>query len=218
MYNSDKSANYICEVKEMKKFHTLILTAGFILTIIISNSVGFIKDGRKLDQLRESVLRLHILADSDSEEDQRLKLCVRDALLERSGELFGEADDLESAEEAALEALPEIVDIAENTLRAQGCDSPVRAYLADMEFDERVYGNITMPAGKYRALRIEIGEAKGHNWWCVMYPPLCIPAAEKVESRNEKEYYDEKELDIVYRPKKYRIKFAIWDKFKKLFD
>ncbi len=202
----------------MKKFHTLILTAGFILTIIISNSVGFIKDGRKLDQLRESVLRLHILADSDSEEDQRLKLCVRDALLERSGELFGEADDLESAEEAALEALPEIVDIAEDTLRAQGCDSPVRAYLADMEFDERVYGNITMPAGKYRALRIEIGEAKGHNWWCVMYPPLCIPAAEEVESRNEKEYFDEKELDIVYRPKKYRIKFAIWDKFKKLFD
>lgn len=202
----------------MKKFHTLILTAGFILTIIISNSVGFIKDGRKLDQLRESVLRLHILADSDSEEDQRLKLCVRDALLERSGELFGEADDLESAEEAALEALPEIVDIAEDTLRAQGCDSTVRAYLADMEFDERVYGNITMPAGKYRALRIEIGEAKGHNWWCVMYPPLCIPAAEEVESRNEKEYFDEKELDIVYRPKKYRIKFAIWDKFKKLFD
>ncbi len=202
----------------MKKFHTLILTAGFILTIIISNSVGFIKDGRKLDQLRESVLRLHILADSDSEEDQRLKLCVRDALLERSGELFGEADDLESAEEAALEALPEIVDIAEDTLRAQGCDSSVRAYLADMEFDERVYGNITMPAGKYRALRIEIGEAKGHNWWCVMYPPLCIPAAEEVESRNEKEYFDEKELDIVYRPKKYRIKFAIWDKFKKLFD
>lgn len=202
----------------MKKFHTLILTAGFILTIIISNSVGFIKDGRKLDQLRESVLRLHILADSDSEEDQRLKLCVRDALLERSGELFGEADDLESAEESALEALPEIVDIAEDTLRAQGCDSPVRAYLADMEFDERVYGNITMPAGKYRALRIEIGEAKGHNWWCVMYPPLCIPAAEEVESRNEKEYFDEKELDIVYRPKKYRIKFAIWDKFKKLFD
>lgn len=202
----------------MKKFHTLILTAGFILTIIISNSVGFIKDGRKLDQLRESVLRLHILADSDSEEDQRLKLCVRDALLERSGELFGEADDLESAEEAALEALPEIVDIAEDTLRAKGCDSPVRAYLADMEFDERVYGNITMPAGKYRALRIEIGEAKGHNWWCVMYPPLCIPAAEEVESRNEKEYFDEKELDIVYRPKKYRIKFAIWDKFKKLFD
>ena len=202
----------------MKKFHTLILTAGFILTIIISNSVGFIKDGRKLDQLRGSVLRLHILADSDSEEDQRLKLCVRDALLERSGELFGEAADLESAEDAALEALPEIVDIAEDTLRAQGCDSPVRAYLADMEFDERVYGNITMPAGKYRALRIEIGEAKGHNWWCVMYPPLCIPAAEKVESRDEKEYFDEKELDIVYRPKKYRIKFAIWDKFKKLFD
>ncbi len=202
----------------MKKFHTLILAAGFILTIIISNSVGFIKDGRKLDQLRESVLRLHIIADSDSEEDQRLKLCVRDAILEQSGELFGEADDLDSAEEAALEAMPEIVDIAENTLKAQGCDSTVRAYLADMEFDERVYGDITMPAGKYRALRIEIGEAKGHNWWCVMYPPLCIPAAEDVKSRDEKKYFDEKELDIVYHPKKYRVKFALWDKIKGIFD
>ncbi|MBR3760456.1 MAG: stage II sporulation protein R [Ruminococcus sp.] len=202
----------------MKKFHTLILTAGFILTIIISNSVGFIKDGRKLDHLRESVLRLHILADSDSEEDQRLKLCVRDAILEESGRLFKGADDLESAERAAAEAMPEIIAIAERTLREQGCESPVAARLEDIEFDERVYGNITMPAGKYRALRIEIGEAKGHNWWCVMYPPLCIPAAEEVESRDEKEYFDEKELDIVYRPKKYRVKFAIWDKFKKLFD
>lgn len=193
----------------MKKFHTLILAAGFILTIIISNTVGFIKDGRKLDQLRESVLRLHILADSDSEEDQRLKLCVRDALLERSGELFGEADDLESAEEAALEALPEIVDIAEDTLRAQGCDSPVRAYLADMEFDERVYGNITMPAGKYRALRIEIGEAKGHNWWCVMYPPLCIPAAESVTADTDtaEDYFSEDELDVMRHPQRYRIRF-----------
>ena len=202
----------------MKRFHTLILTSGLILTIIISNSVGFIRDGRKLDELRESVLRLHILADSDSEEDQRLKLCVRDAILEHSGELFAEADDLESAENAAFEAMPEIIDIAERTLRQQGCGLPVTARLEDIEFDERVYGNITMPAGTYRALRVEIGEAKGHNWWCVMYPPLCIPAAEDVENRDEEEYFDEKELDIIYRPKKYRIKFAVWDKIKKILD
>lgn len=202
----------------MAKRHTLLIAAGLILTIIISNSVGFIRDGRRLDQLRESVLRLHILANSDSEEDQRLKLCVRDALLEHSEELFGESDDLEEAEAAALEAMPEIIAIAEETLREQGCCSPVTAKLTDMTFDERVYGDITMPAGEYRALRIEIGAAKGHNWWCVMYPPLCLPAAEDVESRDEKKYFDDDELDIVYHPKKYRVRFAVWDKITEFFS
>ncbi len=202
----------------MTKRNTLLIAAGLILTIIISNSVSFIRDGRRLEQLRKSVLRLHILANSDSEEDQRLKLCVRDALLEHSEELFGSSGNLEEAEAAALEAMPEIISIAEETLREQGCRSSVTAKLADITFDERVYGNITMPAGEYRALRIEIGEAKGHNWWCVMYPPLCLPAAEDVESRDEKKYFDDDELDIVYHPKKYRVRFAIWDKITDFFS
>lgn len=201
----------------MTKRNTLLIAAGLILTIIISNSVSFIKDGRRLEQLRKSVLRLHILANSDSEEDQRLKLCVRDALLEHSEELFGSSGNLEEAEAAALEAMPEIISIAEKTLREQGCCSAVTAKLADISFDERVYGDVTMPAGEYRALRIEIGEAKGHNWWCVMYPPLCLPAAEDVESRDEKKYFDDDELDIVYHPKKYRVRFAIWDKITDFF-
>ncbi len=206
------------EVLKMTKRNTLLIAAGLILTIIISNSVSFIRDGRRLEQLRKSVLRLHILANSDSEEDQRLKLCVRDALLEHSEELFGSSGNLEEAEAAALEAMPEIISIAEETLREQGCRSSVTAKLADITFDERVYGNITMPAGEYRALRIEIGEAKGHNWWCVMYPPLCLPAAEDVESRDEKKYFDDDELDIVYHPKKYRVRFAIWDKITDFFS
>ncbi len=202
----------------MTKRNTLLVLAGLILTIMISNSVSFIRDGRRLDQLRKSVLRLHILANSDSEEDQRLKLCVRDALLEHSDELFGSSENLEEAESAVQEAMPEIISIAEETLREQGCHSKVTAKLADVIFDERVYENITMPAGKYRALRIEIGEAKGHNWWCVMYPPLCLPAAEDVECRDEKKYFDDEELDIVYHPKKYRVRFAVWDKITEFFS
>lgn len=202
----------------MTKRNTLLVLAGLILTIMISNSVSFIRDGRGLDQLRKSVLRLHILANSDSEEDQRLKLCVRDALLEHSDELFGSSENLEEAESAVQEAMPEIISIAEETLREQGCHSKVTAKLADVTFDERVYENITMPAGKYRALRIEIGEAKGHNWWCVMYPPLCLPAAEDVECRDEKKYFDDEELDIVYHPKKYRVRFAVWDKITEFFS
>ena len=211
----------IYEVIDMKKSTAFIMAAGLILAILISNTGSLISDGRKLDELRGSVLRLHILANSDSDEDQRLKLKVRDELL-GSG-LFSGAEELEDAERIALGKLSEIEETAERVLRSYGCDYTVTAELADTDFDERCYGGITMPAGRYRALRIKIGKAEGHNWWCVMYPPLCIPAAcgtEKVsEDRSaEEESFDEKELDILHKPKKYRIRFAIWDKIKSWID
>ena len=204
----------------MKKYTGIIMTASMVLTILISNALSFVNDGRKLDELRGSVLRLHILANSDDEEDQRLKLCVRDALLEQSGELFGGAGTLEAAELMAEAELSEIERIARETLESQGSSQTVTAKLVDMHFDERVYDGLTMPAGEYKALRVELGEADGHNWWCVMYPPLCLPAACRVAVSKsvEEEHFDEKELDIMYRPKKYRIRFAIWDKIKKMLD
>lgn len=200
----------------MKKINELIIAAGLILTILVSNTVTFIRDGRRLDALRGSVLRLHILADSDSDRDQQLKLTVRDALL-TSGVLEG-ADSLAEAEAIAEEKLPEIERIAETVLREQGCKLPVTAELADVDFDKRVYGDITMPAGTYRALRVKIGSAQGHNWWCVMYPPLCIPAACEVTDNKttEEEMFTEEELDIMYKPEKYEVRFAIWDKIKEL--
>lgn len=200
----------------MKKINELIIAAGLILTILVSNTVTFIRDGRRLDALRGSVLRLHILADSDSDRDQQLKLTVRDALL-TSGVLEG-ADSLAEAEAIAEEKLPEIERIAETVLREQGCKLPVTAELADVDFDKRVYGDITMPAGTYRALRVKIGSAQGHNWWCVMYPPLCIPAACEVtdDKTTEEEMFTEEELDIMYKPEKYEVRFAIWDKIKEL--
>ncbi|MDO4862876.1 MAG: stage II sporulation protein R [Ruminococcus sp.] len=200
----------------MRKKHELILAAGLVLTILISNTVGFVRDGLALDRLRGSVLRLHILAESDSERDQTLKLRVRDALLE-SGILEG-ADSLAEAEAVAADRLPDIERIAETVLRANGCDLPVEAELADTEFDVRTYGDITMPAGTYRALRVKIGSAQGHNWWCVMYPSLCVPAACEVtdDKQTELERFDDEELDIMYEPEKYEIRFAIWDKIKEL--
>lgn len=204
----------------MKKYTGILMTASMVLTILISNAMSFVNDGRRLDELRGSVLRLHILANSDNEEDQRLKLCVRDALLEQSGELFECADSLEEAEAAAEAELHEIERIARETLESQGSSQTVTAKLVDMHFDERFYDGLTMPAGDYKALRVELGEAEGHNWWCVMYPPLCLPAACRVTINKtaEEEHFDKKELDIMYRPKKYRIRFAVWDKLKRLFD
>ncbi|NLT08334.1 MAG: stage II sporulation protein R [Ruminococcus sp.] len=200
----------------MKKYIDIIAVGGLLLSIFISNTLSFVRDGRSLDRLRGSVLRMHILADSDSEEDQALKLLVRDELLKNSDAIFGNADSLEEAETAAAEKLPEITALAEKTLRSHGCSDKVTAEIADVDFDERVYGDITMPAGTYRALRIKIGKAEGHNWWCVMYPPLCLPAAREVkdDKETEEEFFDEKEQDIIYHPKKYRLRFAIWDKIK----
>lgn len=198
------------------------MAAGLVLTIMISNIGSFISDGKKLDELRNSVLRLHILANSDSESDQQLKLMVRDALLERSDDIFGDADTLESAEENVREKLSLIVEIAEETLAEHGCTDKVNAELADMYFDQRSYGDITMPAGEYTALRVTIGSAQGHNWWCVMYPPLCIPAACEEEISDDKntesEFFDGEEQDILYNPEKYEVRFAIWDKLKSLFS
>lgn len=199
----------------MKK--SIFFGIGLIMSILITNCSAVVRDGRKLDGLRNSVLRLHILAESDSSHDQNLKLKVRDALLE--SDIFEGADSLESAERIAQEKLDEIVDIAENTLTENGCNLPVTAEIADVEFNERVYGDITMPAGEYRALRVKIGSAQGKNWWCVMYPPLCIPAACDVEEdKSAEEVFSESELDIMYHPKKYEVRFAIWDKIKEILD
>lgn len=202
----------------MRKLSCAIIGAGLVLSIAISNFCSFVNDGKKLDSLRDSVLRLHILANSDSSCDQQLKLCIRDALLERSDEIFGDADSFEEAQENAAGHLKLIEQIATETLKERGCNDPVSAEITRMYFDERVYGDITMPAGEYTALRVEIGEAQGHNWWCVMYPPLCIPAAceETVEDdkKTEDVFFDEEQQDIIYNPRKYRVRFAIWDKIK----
>lgn len=200
----------------------LILAGGLALAIGISNIGGFVRDGKNLDQLRENVLRLHILADSDSESDQKLKLMVRDAILEESGDIFSGAEDKSDAEQIAAENLGRIKKIAVETLRENGCTDAVSAEIAQVEFNERTYGDITMPAGEYTALRVKIGSAQGHNWWCVMYPPLCVPAAcsEEVEDDEDavENCFTEEEQDILYHPKKFKVRFAVWDKIQEFFN
>ena len=200
----------------MRKHLEAVLTWGMITAILISNAGKFVGDGLALDKLRSEVLRLHILANSDSDYDQDMKLKVRDAILE-SGILRG-ASDTEEAERIAERRLEDIETLAEITLEDNGCYLPVHASLEDYDFDEREYEDITMPPGNYRALRIEIGKAGGHNWWCVMYPPLCIPAACGVidDKETEKEFFDDKEIDILEKPQKYKVRFAIWDKIKEI--
>lgn len=124
--------------------------------------------------LADRVVRLHVLANSDTEEDQALKLLVRDAVLERATEILEQSEDRESAEALLRESLPELEALAGETVRANGYDYAVTAELEDTSFPTKEYDGFALPAGEYLALRILIGEGAGQNWWCVVFPPLCL--------------------------------------------
>ena len=124
--------------------------------------------------LAGQVLRLHVVANSDSDRDQALKLLVRDAVLTRADELLDGVSDRESAEQALAPHLDELVRSAERGLAAEGCGDTVTVALTDQWFPTKEYDGFALPAGQYRALRVTIGEGRGRNWWCVVFPPLCL--------------------------------------------
>ena len=126
--------------------------------------------------LREELIRLHIVAASDSEEDQSLKLRVRDAVLSSLREGMETVTDIEQARAYLQENLSQIEAVANRVLREAGCTDTATASLQPEEFDIRHYDTFTLPAGIYEALRITIGAGEGHNWWCVAFPTLCVGA------------------------------------------
>ena len=130
--------------------------------------------------LADRVVRLHVLANSDTEEDQALKLLVRDAVLERATEILEQSEDRRSAEALLRESLPELEALAGETVRANGYHYAVTAELEDTSFPTKEYDGFALPAGEYLALRILIGEGAGQNWWCVVFPPLCTAASADV--------------------------------------
>lgn len=154
----------------------LLLTAGAVMAV---STFGEFQ--KNCDSLSEKVLRLHVLANSDSEADQQLKLKVRDAILQESDRLFQQSDSKEAAMAQMATHLSDVEQVAERTLRKNGCDLPVTAALKKVKFNTRTYGNITLPAGDYDALQVEIGAAKGKNWWCVLFPSLCVPSSTNVQ-------------------------------------
>lgn len=185
------------------------LGAGLLLAMLITPLAGF---GQRCAQVRQEVLRLHILANSDSPADQALKLRVRDAVLAETGDLFAGAGSLEEARAAAGENLPAIEAAARRALAEAGCDAPVKAELTRMYFNTREYGEkTTLPAGQYQALRLSIGEAKGKNWWCVMFPPICVPAAEAPQEGQQSPECQSALQDIeeLNQEPHYRLSFAL---------
>ena len=163
------------------------------------------------ESISNKVIRLHILANSDSEVDQSLKLLVRDKILKSSCLFLDKNDDtIEKAEQKFLDNIEMIKHIAQQEVYNRGFDYEINAEMIDnMYFDTRKYDNFTMPSGEYKALRITIGEGKGKNWWCVMFPPLCISAAE--DHTEIDDILTTSEKDVLND--RYEVKFKIVEYF-----
>ena len=155
----------------MKKLCKRILICAVFAACVWS--WGVIKDRERLN---EELLRLHVVANSDSDEDQAVKLRVRDAVLESLREEMAGITDFEQARAYIRENLPKIRQTANECLEALGYRGNAVVTLGKEVFDTRYYDTFTLPAGIYEALRITIGEGQGKNWWCVVFPTLCVPA------------------------------------------
>lgn len=153
----------------------LALLVGLAVTLLCGASAL-----RTQEQLSEKVVRLHILANSDSAEDQALKLRVRDAVLARATEILEQSSDRTDAEVRLRAELPALERLASVEITAAGYDYPVTAELTDTAFPTREYDGFSLPAGTYLALRVVIGAGEGHNWWCVVFPPLCTTVSTDV--------------------------------------
>ena len=191
--------------KTSKRLHIweIALLIGMAV-FLISGAVSL----QNRDQLADKVVRLHILANSDSEEDQALKLRVRDRVLERATELLEQTGDRREAADVLQSHLPELERIAAEEISDCGYEYDVTAEVANTMFPTKEYDGFTLPAGEYLALRIIIGEGNGHNWWCVVFPPLCTTAAADVPASALAAGFDEEEVAPVTEENEgYMLKF-----------
>lgn len=174
--------------------------------------------------IAEEILRFHVIAESDSQEDQILKLKVRDGIIMALEKKLKNVPDKKEAKNVIVENLDYIEETAENIIINNGFTYKVSASLEYCDFPTKVYGDLTFPAGKYEALRVKIGKAEGKNWWCVMYPPLCfVDSTYQIvpeESKEKLKYLltdDEYEEIIKNKKVKVKFKFRICEWIEKLF-
>lgn len=163
--------NFLNIIKNPKVKMVIILS---FLLFIYTSICAFSYANNIFNDIENSVFRLHVLANSDSKEDQDLKLLVRDQLLEYMNQLCSNCKTKEQAIEIVEDNKEQFKQIALETIKNAGYSYDVNINIGNFEFPTKNYGDITLPAGYYDALRVEIGEAKGQNWWCVMFPPLCF--------------------------------------------
>ena len=188
---------------------------GLIFGFICSVFCSFADFDASCEELRHNVLRLHIVANSDSEQDQTLKLEIRDRILEESQSLFETEKDLQSAIKTAKENIKLYEKIANEVISEAGLDYKAEAKIGKAFFETRVYEDFTLPSGEYESLIINLGKAEGKNWWCVGFPSVCLPLENRASLSQS---VGEKGCEIAQNGEKFKVKFKtveIYEKIKK---
>lgn len=192
--------------KAVKIFVPLFLVFAFLFSYI----TPFIETS---ENISEEVFRLHILANSDSDADQQLKLKVRDEILKKGENVFASSDSIEETIKLCKDNIGVFQETAEQCLKENGSNYSVKVYVDKEYFNTRKYDEITLPSGIYNALKIVIGQGKGHNWWCVMFPAICLSSVTDDELNK---YLTEDEQKLVNYDSKYEVRFKIVEIYEKL--
>ena len=198
--------------KSMKYKKIILLLSLFILTftyIVYPYIENEVKEGFK-----NELIRFHIRANSDMEEDQALKLKIRDEILKEMKMKFKDTETIEESREVIEANMMEMKSITEGVIEKEGKDYEVNISLGQDNFPTRKYGNLVLPAGEYETLLITLGEGKGQNWWCVMFPPLCF-----VDISHSVAYNLEKEIEVeqeVEKEPKLKLKWKVVDVVKSI--
>ena len=192
-----------CANKNRRRFYMRNAILPVICILLCTLCLIFIPTEAEAS-IYDDTVRLHILAPSDSADDQNLKLKVRDMILERYGKLLGQAESSSDAIRRTAAALPFIEEDCERLILDTGYTYSVKAELTEEWFNTREYGSFSLPSGYYSSLTVTIGEGEGQNWWCVMYPPLCLDAA----LADTGTPYSDSELTLITSGG-YRVKFKL---------
>lgn len=184
----------------MKKVLAIIVCILGIFTL--NSSKMQVKSESVQQDIASKIIRFHVIANSDSKSDQALKLKVRDKVLEYIQPKLKKSKSIEESRKIIKENDKQIIDIANKTIKDNGYSYSVKTTLSNENFPIKTYGNITLPQGEYEAYRIIIGDGKGQNWWCVMFPPLCFVDITKGEVSYKE---TEAEMKTVLTPEEYKI-------------
>ena len=184
------------------------LEISVLCAFVVAAAFSMTSFARSCEVISESVLRMHVIANSDSSADQALKLKVRDAVLQAGADVFDGSVTAREAERKITPRIDELTRVAEETIAAEGFDYDVKVTVTQEYFNTRTYDDtVTLPAGMYHAVKVVIGAGEGQNWWCVMFPPLCLPAA---ENRAEIDaVLDGEEVRVVESDPQYEPRFKI---------
>jgi len=186
------------------------LLCSFLLILAFSCTVF----SAQCSDIEDSILRMHVIANSNEEKDQKVKLEVRDAVIEKGASLLKNVENKEEAMNVLFDNLQVLEEIANCELLKNGFNEKAEVIIEKTFFPTKQYEKITLPAGQYDSLLIKIGEAKGENFWCVMFPSMCLPTAQKEELLND--VLSESEYEITVSPKNYKIQWKTAEIFEKI--